>query len=65
MEKNDMDDGITISFNKQEMIDFLIDYTNMLYDENPPKSIFDDNSQYLPDYVDGYFSGYESNETQE
>ncbi len=59
-----MDNEITISFNKQEMIDFLWDYTLMLYNDHPPKSKFDDNAQYLPDYVDGYFSAHESNEIE-
>ncbi len=47
---------ITINFTKEEMINLLSDYANMLYEDNPPESVFADNSVYVKDFVDGYFS---------
>ncbi len=48
-----------IPFNREELEDLLREWTNVLYKDNPPESIFDDNSQVLPDYLDGVFSIFE------
>lgn len=47
-----------ISFTKEEIIDLLAEWTDFLYETNPPKEHFNDNSLYLHDFVDGYFSQY-------
>ena len=40
------------------MIDLLGNWTDFLYEENPPESIFDDLSFTIPDFVEGYFKSY-------
>jgi len=45
-----------VTLTKQDMIDLLGDWTNCLYAHNPPKSIYDDISFTIPDFVEGYFS---------
>lgn len=47
-----------VNFTKDEMVELLLDYADALYDDNPPESIFEDNSAYVRDYVDGYFKSY-------
>lgn len=48
----------SISFTKEEMMDLLLDYSDALYNDNPYESVFTDNSQYVRDFVEGYFSEY-------
>lgn len=49
---------LEISFTKEEMIELLQDHLNTVYEIYPPKSIFDDMSQFIPDFVNGYFKGH-------
>ena len=48
-----------IPFNREELEDLLREWTNLLYKDNPPDNIFEDNSYILPDFLDGVFSIFE------
>lgn len=56
-----MDEKI-IGMSKEDLRNILVDWTECIYENTPPKSVYDDLLFTLPDFLDAYFDTAWKNE---